>query len=124
MRDLKFYLGKASDEGPPLDLYETDEFLVFEFDLPGVDTDEVQVEVMDNVLTLEGNRKGPDNENINMRYVCMERYGNYFRREVAIPVPVKAHEGKAEYRHGVLKIVFPKASQSSVKIRIVKKDDN
>lgn len=123
-RDLKFYLGKTGDEGPPLDLYETDDLLVFEVDLPGIDTDEVEVEVLDDMLIIEGSRRDSDNEKKGMRYICMERYKNYFRREIRIPVPVSALQGKAVYSHGVLKIAFPKAREHSVKIRIEKKEEN
>jgi len=124
VKDLKFFLGRTADEGPPLDMYESEECLVLEFDLPGIDTDQVSVEIVDDTLIIEGNKMGTENENKDLRYVCMERSRNCFHREVSIPVAISAEEGKAEYKHGVLKIVFPKARQCSVKIRIEKKENS
>lgn len=124
VRDLKFYLERTGDEGPPLDLYETDDLLVFEFDLPGIDTEEVDVEVLDDLLVIEGSRRDAETDKKGMRYICMERYRNYFRREVKIPVSVNALQGKAVYNQGVLKIAFPKVHEHSIKIRIEKKEDS
>jgi HSP20 family protein len=41
-------------------------------------------------------------------------YGR-FQRAIALPVPVKAEEAKAEYRDGVLKITLPKAETAKTR---------
>ena len=41
---------------PPMDLVETDDHLVLRADLPGLDSDDVDIEVKDGVLTISGER--------------------------------------------------------------------
>ena len=60
----QFFRGSAGEEGswghstwtPPVDIYETDDALVFQADLPGVAKDEVSIEVHNNTLILRGER--------------------------------------------------------------------
>jgi HSP20 family protein len=44
------------DWRPPVDIYETTDGIVLKVELPGVNKDDVSVEVKDNVLTLKGER--------------------------------------------------------------------
>jgi HSP20 family protein len=92
---------------PPVDIYETDDALVLEVELPGVSTDAVSVELHEHILRLSGERtrkpavKGG-------RYQREEgRYGA-FQRAFRLPTIVDQAKVQATYKNGVLALRLPK----------------
>lgn len=104
---------------PALDLYETDESLVLEVDLPGIDPGDVLIRVYEDIIMIEGVKRKKKEEK-RFKYICMERSFESFRRMITIPVPVNPYEGKASYNDGVITLTFPKLKEKVVKIRIEK----
>lgn len=104
---------------PLVDLYETVESLVFEIELPGVDPKDVLIKTYEDSLIIEGVRR-PSGEGGNLKYICMERNTQSFRRILKLPVPVDMTGGKAMYSKGVLTVRFPKLRGKVVKIKIEK----
>lgn len=49
------------------------------------------------------------------QYRLMQCAYGRFQRVIALPVPVKAEDAKAEYRDGVLKIMLPKAETAKTR---------
>ena len=115
-RLFKVAVGRASaikeelEEGvwtPPVDIYETAEDLVIKAELPGLSTEDVNVRVDDNVLTLTGERKreaGVGRE----EYHLTERSYGHFRRSFVLPNNVDREKVQATFKDGVLLIVIPK----------------
>jgi HSP20 family protein len=105
---------------PPVDIYESGDKLVLKAELPGVDLDDVAVEVQENVITLKGERKlnkGTGREN----YHRMERFYGSFQRVFSLPNVVDKNEISANFEDGVLEIKVPKVieeTQKSVKINV------
>ena len=116
-----FYL-KTGDkkEYPPVDIYETDDAVVFVIDLPGIEPeDDVLIKVYGKLLIIEGLKKQSRDERCGA-YICMEREFNSFRRILPIPVSVNPGEGRASYRDGVLTVTLPKLEDRVYKIKILK----
>ena len=91
---------------PPLDVYEKDGEMVIRVDLPGIEKQDVKVKVLDDVLTIEGERrteKKIEQEN----YRCREATYGTFTRRIALPNPVEEYEVKATFENGVLEIHIP-----------------
>ena len=104
---------------PLLDLYETDDSLILEMDLPGINPEDVLIKVYKDLLIIEGiKRKTPEEKGF--RYLCMERRFESFRRMVKIPIPVNSAGGKATYTDGVVIVTFPKINDRVIKIKIEK----
>ncbi len=109
----------ASIEGPLLDIYETRESLVFEMDLPGINTNDVRVNVDGDTLSIEGTKRGLYKQGL--RYICMERNFRKFKRATSFPVPVEVSSGRAAYKNGVLTITFKKlGAKNAIEIKIEK----
>ena len=92
---------------PPVDIYETTEDLVIKAELPGLSTEDVNVRVEDNVLTLKGERKrkeGVGREN----YHLIERSYGRFRRSFVLPNNVDQQKVQAQFKDGILFIAIPK----------------
>ena len=76
---------------------------VIQFALPGVDPKEVKVSVMDNVLTVKGERKANHDSTGKDYFVREVAYGE-FRRSVTLPEGVDAAEVEAKYTNGMLEV--------------------
>jgi len=94
-----------------LDMYETEDSLVVELSVPGVDPKDIQVRVVGNRLTIEGELKA-EHKTEDKSYVLQERRYGRFYRAVTLPDSVKAGDAQAEFDKGVLKLTVPKAPEA------------
>ena len=95
---------------PPMDLVETDDHLVLKADLPGLDTDDVNIEVKDGVLTVSGERKTEHEERTDGYYRVERSFGG-FSRSMALPEHVDAARINASFDKGVLEVRIPKPEE-------------
>jgi HSP20 family protein len=95
---------------PPMDLVETDDQLVLKADLPGLDTDDVNIEVKDGVLTVSGERKTEHEERTDGYYRVERSFGG-FSRSMALPEHVDAARISASFDKGVLEVRIPKPEE-------------
>ena len=101
------------------DIFDDDDKVIVRIEAPGMRREDFDIEIRGDTLTVWGEKQS-DREVSRGRYSVVQcAYGN-FRREVSLPVPVKAEESKANYRDGVLRIELPKAEGARAK-RIVLK---
>jgi HSP20 family protein len=99
---------------PTLDVWETEDALVYAFDLPGIPQDKISVEVEDGALTVSAARERteePDDD----RYRRFERRFGSFARTVGLPQGVSEDSIAASYADGVLEIRVPKPEQAKPK---------
>jgi HSP20 family protein len=90
---------------PPLDLFETDEEVIVEMELPGIDSTQVTVNIVDNTLLVTGRAPEPEPGGVFRR---IERPRGAFSRMIPMPVDVTA-ESTARLRRGVLEVRLVKA---------------
>jgi HSP20 family protein len=95
---------------PPMDLVETDDHLVLKADLPGLDKDDVEVEVKDGVLTVSGERR-TEHESSSEGYHRVERAHGRFSRSLSLPRGVDADQVQADFDKGVLEVRIPKPAE-------------
>src|SRR5436190_6876654 len=95
---------------PPMDLVETDEQLVLRADLPGLERDDVSIEIKDSVLTVSGERKAEHEETKNGYHRVERAYGG-FSRSLSLPQGVDAEQVQAEFDKGVLEVRIPKPAE-------------
>ena len=95
---------------PTLDAWETEDALVYVFDLPGVPQDSISVEAEDNLLTVTASRE-QSSEISREHYHRVERRHGTFSRTVGLPQGVSEDAIKASYKDGVLEIRVPKPEQ-------------
>ncbi len=111
-------LGETS--GPLLDLYETAEAVVVEADIPGIDPEDVEISVLNGIMTIEGMKKENVEEAHKINYLCMERSFETFRRIIRISVPINPKKATAVYSSGVLTVTFPKLKDKRGEVVVVK----
>ena len=98
--------GSQATWTPPVDVSETADGYHFTIELPGTPPEGVTVEVKDNVLTVQGERRGvalKDGE----RYLHRERPHGRFARVFRMTKPVQADSVTAAYKDGILSITVP-----------------
>lgn len=95
---------------PTVDVWETDDSVVYAFDLPGVAKDAISVEVEDGAMTVSATRERKQ-EIKNDQYHRVERRHGTFSRTVGLPQGVAEDAIQAAYREGVLEITVPKPEQ-------------
>jgi HSP20 family protein len=95
---------------PALDVWETDEDVVYSFDLPGIPEDKISIEVADGTLTISAEREKRE-EVADERYYRFERRFGTFTRAIGLPQGVDESKIAASYRDGVLEVRVPKPEE-------------
>jgi HSP20 family protein len=99
---------------PSVDIYETDEAIILKAELPGIEKEDVSVEVKDNVLTLKGERT-EEKEIKEKNYYRKERTFGTFNRAFNLQHRIQPDKIKARFKDGVLKIEIPKPEEEKPK---------
>jgi HSP20 family protein len=92
-----------------LDMYQTENALVIEAPIAGVKSDEINIFLEGDVLTIEGERKRPEEER---EYLIQECYWGKFSRKIALPFEVDFDKAEATLKEGLLKIKIPKLKKA------------
>ena len=99
---------------PAMDVYETEDKLVVTVDLPGLKAEDVEVQVEDSTLTVNGKR-GFSSEVKEEHYHRIERRYGAFSRAVTLPPQIDAGKVAARFEDGVLTIEVPKVEKAKPK---------
>jgi HSP20 family protein len=99
---------------PTLDVWETDDELVYAFDLPGIPKDKIAIEVEDGALTVAATREREQSSEGEGFRRFERRYGS-FSRTVGLPQGVSEDAIKASYEQGVLEVHVAKPEQPKPK---------
>jgi len=106
-RDSIFEMG---DWMPVVDIEENDGAFLVKVELPGVDKEDVGVNIEDGVLTIKGEKKSRTEDKKQHRIECS--YGSFIR-SFTLPKTVKAEEIEAEYKDGILNLTIPKSAEKA-----------
>ncbi len=104
---------KQKQEYLNVNIYESNDGLLLESEVPGVEPDKINVEIKDNVLTFSVERSNPLNGDYKIIKNEIE-YGKFIRN-IQLPFKVKYSDIKAEYKSGILKVFLPKADEERPK---------
>ena len=96
---------------PAVDVWETEHELVYAFDLPGVNEQDIQVELHDDTLTVTAQRERTE-ERAEDGFVRYERRFGTFSRALGVPQGVSEDGIKADYHDGVLEIRVAKPAEA------------
>lgn len=101
---------------PQVEILERDNELVLRADLPGLSKDDVNVEIAQNGITIEGERRNEHEEKGEGYFRSERSYGKFYRR-IPLPEGVAAEDANASFKNGVLEITMPMAKQEERKSR-------
>jgi HSP20 family protein len=101
---------------PPVDVYENADGLHVEMEIPGVNQEEVNVEVIGRSLVISGMKKDVTT-NRGVRYIRMERGFGKFTREFEIPERFNLEKIDAKFTDGVLRIGIARVEEGVKKVK-------
>ncbi len=109
--------GSFGDEGiargawtPNVDIYENKDQIVLEAELPGMNREDFELTVENNVLTLRGERRFEKRDETDNYHRVERAYGS-FSRSFTLPQTVSGEGATAEYRNGVLRVTLHKREE-------------
>ena len=97
---------------PQVEMFERNGELVLRADLPGLSKDEVNLELADGALTIEGERHGEREEEGEGFYRSERSYGRFYRR-LPLPEGVNTDNATATFNNGVLEVTMPTTKRES-----------
>lgn len=103
-----------------IDLLQTEKEFILLAPIAGIKGEEIEIEVEDNILKIEGERKKPLTET--GEFLIKECYWGKFKRELILPEEINLAEVEASLKNGVLIIRLPKAPKEKKKKIEVKEE--
>jgi HSP20 family protein len=99
----------AAPSYPAMNVWSDEDSALVTAELPGVDLDDIDITVEDDILTLRGVRKPDEREGVT--YHRQERRYGRFLRTLRLPFRVDAEKVEATFAKGVLNLVLPRAAE-------------
>jgi HSP20 family protein len=99
---------------PALDVWETENEIVYALDLPGIPEEKISVELDDGALTISAGRERTQEQSDERFYRFERRFGT-FSRTFGVPQGVAETDVVAEYKDGVLEVHVKKPEQPKPK---------
>lgn len=93
---------------PLIEIFERENQLVIRAELPGLKKDDVQIELRDDSVVIQGERQDERQEERDGFFTTERTYGRFYR-EIPLPEGANTDEATATFRDGVLEIAIPLA---------------
>ena len=103
-------LNSNRDYSLAVDLRDQDDAYELQALVPGLKAEDLNIQVLEDVVTIEGEFKADENE-----YLVRELPHGSFRRSLRLPVALEAGKAEARIKDGVLTLRLPKAEESRPK---------
>ncbi|MHC4715711.1 MAG: Hsp20/alpha crystallin family protein [Planctomycetota bacterium] len=114
LEDWPFAPTRRETLWPALDVADEEDKVLVRIELPGVDVKDIDISVVNNTLTLAGEKKEEAEEEGEHFWQAERRYGS-FRRDVILPSGVDPDKVEAAYHDGVLTITLPKTEKAKAR---------
>ena len=124
--DMEKFMQEQGGSGfaPAIDVYETKDDVIVEAPLAGINPEDVEISIENDVLSIKGETKKESEVDDKNYYRKEVRSGSFFR-SVALPAHVVSDKTEAESIEGMLKITIPKAEEAkpkTIKVKVNKKN--
>ena len=102
--------------GPRAEVVETEDKVEVSVELPGMDDEDVELSVTDDVLTIKGEKK-IEREDSRRGYLLAERSYGSFHRSIPLPPGVDTDKTSAAFKKGVLTVTLPKTAGAHSQVK-------
>lgn len=102
-----------------VDMYETADAVVVKAAIPGIQSEDLNITVSGDLLTIQGETT-QEEETKEVTYYVRERQYGSFSRTLTLPASVVADKAEAEFENGILRLSLPKAAEAKPKVITVK----
>ncbi|PLY06823.1 MAG: heat-shock protein [Desulfuromonas sp.] len=112
-------MNRNADWAPRVDISETDEKFIVKAEVPGIQREDIKINIEDHVLTIQGENK-QEKEEKGEQFHRVERYYGSFSRSFSLPENVAEEKIEANFKDGLLTLKIPKTEASRPKAIEVK----
>lgn len=102
-------------EFPACDMYQKDEFLYLEIELPGVSMEDIRITLQQKSLVIKGKYH---TIKPSMQYFLKERISKTFEKEIPLPYAVASKKIRHYFQHGLLRISIPIINNSDEEVPV------
>lgn len=114
-------------EGPEgelaIDIYETEKDLVIQSTIAGIEPEDLDISIENDILTIRGKRKKTNDDN-ERNYLYQECYWGPFSKTVILPEEVDDSRIQAITKNGILTLRMPKVSKKKGKKILIKEEES
>ncbi len=107
----------------PADIYEKEDSVMIEVEMPGCAHDQIKLSACGNNLTIEARKlhdaKCAENPSSGINFLCLERKFGKFVRRIELPAPCNTLQAKAALKNGLLTIELPLIRDRRGKVVII-----
>lgn len=96
---------------PSVDIFENKDQLVLEAELPGMNPEDVNISIENNILTIHGERKFEKKDEGDNFHRVERSYGS-FTRSFTLPPTVSSENANAEFENGILRLTLAKREEA------------
>ncbi len=106
-----------TQEFPLVSMWSNEEHVVLSAELPGINPDELTINVLEDTVFIQGERKNPiaEEEEKKVMYHRQERPSGKFKRGFQLPFKVETDKVAAKYENGILIITLPRSEKEKPK---------
>lgn len=101
------------------DIWEDEKNVYIKMAMPGVKSDDIKVEINDDVITLSGSAKSEEKDESKNRYYYKSMASSY-EQSFRLPCKVDEDSTDAKYEDGILNVTLPKIKEKEAKVIKVK----
>ncbi|MEO5359427.1 MAG: Hsp20/alpha crystallin family protein [Nitrospirota bacterium] len=105
---------RPAPEYPAINLWTNEEEVLLTAELPGVNTEDIDITVVGKTLTLKGARKAEETGENDCCHRRECRYGN-FARVIELPYEIEGDKVSAKFDNGILTVTLPRAEADKPK---------
>jgi HSP20 family protein len=116
------FLQEESEGQLTIDVYQTDDEIVIESTVAGVEPDNIDIDISSESVTIRGERQKSE-EISDENYLYQECYWGKFSRSIILPQEVDPDKAKADFKNGILRIRLPKISKGKTRKLKVKSSE-
>ena len=99
---------------PKVNLIDKGDKFLLEAELPGMQKNDIDIEIQDDFVTIKGERKTTE-EHKEEHYYHKETTFGKIHREIGLPEKINTDQAKAVYENGILKMELPKSEATKAK---------
>lgn len=116
------FLEEESEGQLTIDVYQTDDDIIIESTVAGVEPDDLDIDISSESVTIRGERRR-SNEVSEENYLYQECYWGKFSRSIILPQEIDPDKAKAEFKNGVLRVRLPKIVKGKTRKLKVRGED-
>jgi HSP20 family protein len=94
----------------PMDIRDDENAYILQAVLPGVKSEDIDIEIASDAVTIKGEFQKEDQENV--KYLLQERASGYFSRVISLPDEIDADNTEAKLEDGILTLHIPKVAEA------------